>query len=191
MRSLHGGSGYGYKDVPAQELTVEDPAPAKPAASTSCTRWAMSRIGAVPGMRSEICTGSGMITSIVASLEWAILRPQHMRPARTARVTHRHGREQQHTRFVEDRKAISANIGYDACQQPSSCVLSSGHLHHPSDKHPDHSAAMLSKQHVQVWASRPCVSRTSSDKFGKLAMCLRFEKCPWRDDDSSGKVKSA
>jgi hypothetical protein len=30
-----------------------------------------------------------------------------------------------------------------------------------------------------------CVSRTSSDKFGKLAMCLSFEKCPWRDDDPS------
>ena len=80
--------------------------------------------------------------------------------------------------FVEDRKAISANMGYDACQQPSSCVLSSGHLHHPSDKHPDHSAAMLSKQHVQVWASRPCVSRTSSDKFGKLACVFVLKSVP-------------
>jgi hypothetical protein len=30
-----------------------------------------------------------------------------------------------------------------------------------------------------------CVSRTSSDKFGKIAMCLQFEKCPWRDGDPS------
>jgi hypothetical protein len=32
-----------------------------------------------------------------------------------------------------------------------------------------------------------CVSRTSSDRFGKIAMCLSFEKCPWRDGDSSEK----
>jgi hypothetical protein len=30
-----------------------------------------------------------------------------------------------------------------------------------------------------------CVSRTSSDRYGKIAMCLSFEKCPWRDGDSS------
>jgi len=26
-----------------------------------------------------------------------------------------------------------------------------------------------------------CVSRRSSDRFGKLAMCLTGERCPWRD----------
>jgi hypothetical protein len=32
-----------------------------------------------------------------------------------------------------------------------------------------------------------CVSRKSSDRFGKIAMCLTGEKCPWRessDDDA-------
>jgi hypothetical protein len=30
-----------------------------------------------------------------------------------------------------------------------------------------------------------CVSRTASDKFGEVAMCLSNESCPWRHDDSS------
>jgi hypothetical protein len=28
-----------------------------------------------------------------------------------------------------------------------------------------------------------CVSRTSSDRFGKIAICRSAEKCPWRPDD--------
>jgi hypothetical protein len=35
-----------------------------------------------------------------------------------------------------------------------------------------------------------CVSRRSSDRFGKIAMCLTGERCPWREQDQQRDVDS-
>jgi hypothetical protein len=70
------------------------PAPAKPAASTSRTRRAMSCIGAVPGMRSDMCTGTGIVTSIVADPDRGSglhCSVGNLMAAGTGYLRHRHG----------------------------------------------------------------------------------------------------